>query len=113
MLNIEEIEQQWEELVLSLSERFADSDRIRIDSIIYLIGVQELGKGVQEFSKDDKLNLMHIAVCKLLEPYDYYEFSHRDSDGWPHYNLLKELPNLKPEEQTTLMKKAIIGYFSS
>ena len=70
-----------------------------------------MGKGPQEFSKDDKVNLMHIAICRLLEPYGYYEFDYTDSDGWPHYNLLKALPNLKAGEQTVLMKEAIIGYF--
>ena len=112
MLSNEQIQQKWEEIVLDLSAKFADGDTIGIDSIMYLIGIQELGKGAQEFSKDDKLNLMHIAVCKLLEPFDYYEFSHRDSDGWPHYNLLKELPNLNTSAQTLLMKEAIIEYFS-
>ncbi len=106
------IEKQWQELSNELSEKFADGDSISMDSIIYLIGVQELGKGPQKFSKDDKINLMHIAICRLLEPYGYYEFSHKDDDGWPHFNLIKELPNLKPEAQSQLMKEAIIGYFS-
>lgn len=102
---------KWEELVTDLSAKFSDGDPLPIDSIIYLIGVQELGKGPQDFSKDDKINLMHIAVCKLLEPYEYYKFSHRDTEGWPHYTILKQLPNLKPQQQNDLMKEAIVRYF--
>ena len=60
---------------------------------------------------DEKVNLMHIAICKLLEPYGYYEFEYVDKDGWPHYNLLTSLPQLKPGEQSVLMKEAIIDYF--
>lgn len=107
-----QIQAQWEEVVRELSQRFADGDTLPMDSIIYLIGVQELGKGPQNFSKDDKVNLMHIAICRLLEPYGFYEFKSTDSDGWPHYKLVKELPNLKPGQQETLMKEAIIAYFS-
>ncbi len=105
------MQEQWEAVVQELSNRFADGDILNLDAIIYLIGVQELGKGAINFSKDDKVNLMHIAICRLLEPYGYYEFEFTDSDGWPHYKLVKELPHLKPGEQTVLMKEAIIGYF--
>ncbi len=111
MTKEEKILQKWNKIVAELSEKFADGDTLNIDSILYLIGIQELGKGPQEFSKDDKINLMHIAVCRLLEPYGYYKFDSIDSDGWPHYNLLKKLPDLKIEEQTRLIKSAIIDYF--
>ena len=111
MQNNQDITKQWDQIVFDLSAQFADGDPLPIDSIIYLIGIQELGKGQQDFSKDDKINLMHIAVCKLLEPEGYYKFTHIDSDGWPHYDLVKELPLLKSEEQNLLMKKAIIKYF--
>lgn len=108
----QKLQQQWDEIVSELSAKFNDSIPLDLDAIIFLIGVQELGKGPKKFSKDDKINLMHIAICKLLEPYGYYEFDFTDQDGWPHYKTLKELPNLRPGEQTVLMKEAIIWYFS-
>ena len=82
-----------------------------LDAIIYLIGVQELGQIHRTFKKDDKVNLMHIAICRLLEPYGYYEFDYFDDDGWPHYKFKEELPTLKAGEQTVLMKEAIVNYF--
>lgn len=54
---------------------------------------------------------MHIAICRLLEPYGYYEFEFFDDDGWPHYKVLDQLPNLKAGEQSVLMKEAIVTYF--
>lgn len=111
MARDEKLQEQWDEIVSEIAAKFADGDTLSLDSIIYLIGVQELGKGPQKFSKDDKVNLMHIAICRLLEPYGYYEFDFTDNDGWPHYKLIKKLPNLKAGEQTVLMKEAIIGYF--
>lgn len=106
-----ELKENWEALVTQLSTRFADGDTLDLDSIIYLIGVQELGQGQRVFKKDEKVNLMHIAICKLLEPYGYYEFDFYDTDGWPHYKIITDLPHLKAGEQTVLMKEAIVNYF--
>ena len=105
------LKEKWNFLVNKLTNQFADGEELNMDGIIYLIGVQELGQGHREFKKDEKVNLMHIAICKLLEPYGYYEFDFFDNDGWPHYKTLTELPSLKPGEQTVLMKEAIVAYF--
>lgn len=108
-----ELKDKWSELISKLSNQFADGDELNLDSVIYLVGVQELGQGKRKFKKDEKVNLMHIAICKLLEPYGYYEFDFFDDDGWPHYKALTELPSLKPGEQSVLMKEAIVNYFVS
>ena len=112
MIGEQDLKENWELLVQIISDRFADGDRLDLDSIIYLIGVQELGLGAQKFKKDEKLNLMHIAICRLLEPYGYYEFDYFDDDKWPHYMVKEELPTLKPGEQSVLMKEAIVHYFT-
>ena len=111
MSKISTLKEKWEYLLTKLTDQFADGDELNIDGVIYLVGLQELGQGFREFKKDEKVNLMHIAICKLLEPYGYYEFDYFDDDGWPHYKTLTELPNLKPGEQSVLMKEAILNYF--
>ena len=111
MTNNNSLKEKWEFLVAKLTQQFAEGDELNLDAIIYLIGVQELGQGQKNFKKDEKINLMHIAICKLLEPYGYYEFDFFDDEGWPHYTPLETLPNLKPGEQTLLMKEAIVRYF--
>lgn len=105
------LKQRWDRLASKLSHQFADGDLLNIDAIIYLIGLQELGQHHRTFKKDDKINLMHIGICRLLEPYGYYEFDYIDKEGWPHFKLKAQLPQLKPGEQTILMKQAIINYF--
>ena len=102
---------QWEDLVEKVSNNFGGGEKLDIDSITYLIGVQELGKGFQKYEKDEKINIMHIAICTLLEPFGFYEFDYFDEDVWPHYKVLDELPFLKPGEQSVLMKEAIVMYF--
>ena len=111
--NATSLKDKWDELVEKLTQQFSEGDELSLDSIIYLIGVQELGQGKKQFKKDEKVNLMHIAICKLLEPYGYYEFDFFDNEGWPHYRIVSNLPNLKPGEQTVLMKEAVIHYFEN
>ncbi|MBK5208448.1 MAG: hypothetical protein JJE44_02955 [Flavobacteriaceae bacterium] len=105
------LKEDWEQILNILAATFGDGEPLDLDAIIYLIGVQELGQGAKEFKKDDKVNLMHIAICRLLEPFGYYEFNFFDNEGWPHYKVLEALPPLKPGEQTVLMKEAIVLYF--
>lgn len=111
MARDEKLKSQWQELTKKLSNQFADGDKLDLDGIIYLIGVQEKSNVHAKYKKDDKINLMHIAICRLLEPYGYYEFEYIDPDGWPHYKVLKQLPPLKAGEQSVLMKEAIVQYF--
>ncbi len=106
-----QLKNRWDDVVRVLSKKFADGDVLELDAIIYLIGVQELGKIETTFKKDDKINLMHIAICRLLEPFGYYKFDYIDEEGWPHYTLIEKLPPLKPGEQSVLMKEAIVQYF--
>ena len=111
MARDEELKKNWEKVQQKLSQQFADGDTLELDAIIYLVGVQELGQLHRRFKKDQKLDLMHIAICRLLEPYGYYEFDFIDEDGWPHYKVTEQLPNLKAGEQAIMMKEAIVQYF--
>ncbi len=111
MARDERLKERWEKVVNLLSNRFADGEKLDLDAIIYLVGLQELGQLHRKFKKDEKLDLMHIAICRLLEPYGYYEFDYFDSQGWPHYKVLEQLPPLKAGEQSVLMKEAIVQYF--
>ena len=103
--------QLWEEVEAFFVKAFDTEKHPQIDTILFLIGVQELGSGQQKYTKDDKLNILHIAVCRLLEPFGYYKFRDYDDDGYPHFDEVAPLPELKPNEQQILMKKAIIQYF--
>lgn len=102
-------EEKWKELEVKIATDFGGG--LDVQGILFLIGVQELGKGPQDFSKDQKIDVIHVAICRVLEPFGFYTLSHSDQDGWPHYESLKPLPTLKPGEQLKLMKQAIMDYF--
>lgn len=84
---------------------------IDLQAVLFLIGVQELGKGPNKFNKRQKLEVLHIAVCSLLVEYGYYEFEGYDQEGWPHYQRTEKLPSLNVKEQELLMKEAVVNYF--
>ncbi|WP_207214098.1 hypothetical protein [Brumimicrobium glaciale] len=105
------IEIKFKEVLAELDKTFGGG--LDVQSILFLIGVQELGKGHKNFSKREKTELMHVAVCTVLEPYGYYKTIGRDEDNWPHFEFLKELPPLDDRQQQHLMKEAIITYFQA
>ena len=107
--HLQMIEKQWKELLKVLNNQF-DGD-LDLQAVLFLIGVQELGKGRVKYSKDQKLELMHIAICTLLEPFGYYNFAGHDQDGFPHWDLNEQLPPLSPGQQMALMKESILDYF--
>jgi hypothetical protein len=99
----------WEHLQNKLSERF--DGPIDYDGILFLIGLQELGKPFKKYKKDEKLEVMHIAICTLLEPFGFYEYKGKDDDGWPHWELKENLPHLDAKQQNKLIIDAMIDYF--
>jgi hypothetical protein len=110
-MNKEEFDIEFEKVLESLASQFGDD--IDEQAILFLIGVQELGKGNVKLSKNEKLDVMHIAICTLLSPYGYYEYEGLDKDGWPHWKVNDKLPPLKPVQQQLLIRQAIIEYFKS
>jgi hypothetical protein len=82
-----------------------------MNAILYLIGIQELGRWQEKFTKEEKQDLMHIAVCRLLSYSGYYEFEGRDQDGWPHYNAIRPIDFAGVDVQEKHLKVCIIKYF--
>ena len=101
----------WDELISNLEKTMGK--RPNLDSLLFLIGVQELGKGPGSFSKEQKQDLMHIAVCKLLSHDGYYSLDGVDADGWPIWVSVKKLPFLSLKEQEDFLKLLIIQYFNT
>lgn len=103
------LQEEWHQLTSKLSKQFGmEAD---LDAIIFLIGIQELGKVPEKLNKDQKVDVMHVAICSLLSNFGYYEFVGEDKDGWPHWNRNKKLPPLNDKEQDVLIKNAILDYF--
>ena len=108
-LDLQVLKEKWERLIAKLADQFGEAPDLQ--TILFLIGVQELGKGPMKYSKDEKQDLMHIAVCRLLSSFGYYQLTGQDEQGWPAWEMLKKLPPLTLREQDLLLKQAAIEYF--
>ena len=84
-----------------------------LQAILFLIGIQELGQLRNDFTKEEKQDLMHIAVCTLLSQQGYYEKIGKDEDGWPHFKLIRALPDQDLKAQETLLKEMVVLYFKN
>jgi len=82
-----------------------------LNGVLFLIGVQELGKGPHVFTKEQKQDLMHIATCKVLSLSGIYELEGLDKEGWPHWRLIEKLPHFNLISQENLLKIHVIRYF--
>jgi hypothetical protein len=105
-----DLERKWEKLRVNLKAVIGRKPK-DLNGVLFLVGVQELGKGNIEFTKEQKQDLMHIAICKVLSYSGYYELEGLDEDGWPHWKNVKELPHFDLLEQEQLLKMHIIDYF--
>lgn len=101
---------EWENLLLKIRD-FLGKKPGDLNGVLFLIGVQELGKGKRHFSKEEKQDLMHIAICKVLSYSGYYELEGLDEDGWPHWKAKRKLPGFSLAEQESLLKMHVIEYF--
>ncbi|MFK7903635.1 MAG: hypothetical protein AB8B69_00845 [Chitinophagales bacterium] len=105
------LEQNWTQLQEELAENFGQKPDLQ--SLLFLIGIQELGQLHRKFSKEQKQDLMHIAVCHLMSLKGYFELTHRDEQGWPHYKALRPPPEQDKgvEQQELLLKQLVLRYF--
>lgn len=82
-----------------------------LNTVLFLVGIQELGRWKKDFSKEEKQDLMHIAVCELLCHEEFFEFVGRDADGWPHYRQVRELNDQNMQQQERYLKIQAVRYF--
>ena len=105
-----ELEKQWNALLSKIESTVSKRPK-DINGVLFLIGVQELGCGTKVFSKEEKQDLMHIAICKVLSLSGYYQLEGSDKEGWPHWKLLKKPPHLDLLEQERFLKMHVLEYF--
>ncbi len=104
---------EWLKVRHYIKESLGGVDLPDMRAILLLIGVQELGFKQTKFTKEEKQDLMHIAVCALLESEGYYQFEGRDQDGWPHYKQLKPFTIKGKDPQEEILKHQIIKYLQA
>lgn len=107
-----DLERHWHWLLQKLETQMGKRPK-DLNGVLFLIGVQELGKGLHVFSKEEKQDLLHIGICRVLSSSGYYQLEGTDPDGWPHWRLVKKLPHFDLLEQEKLLKMHVLEYFET
>ena len=107
----DDFQTRWWNLERKLMERFGKKPDV--EAILFLIGLQETGLSQEKISKEQKQDLMHVAICTILSSSDYYTIEGKDQDGWPHFKQLKNLPIMNMIEQEAFLKDHILLYFDN
>ena len=105
-----ELDRNWARLLVHL-EGTVGKKPADLNGVLFIIGMHKLGRGPRHFSKEEKQDLMHIAICKVLSLAGYYELEGLDEQGWPHWKLVKKLPHFDLLEQEKLLKMHVLEYF--
>jgi len=111
MMNVkDDLQQRWWDLEATLVERFGKKPDM--EAILFLIGIQETDFFKQKITKEQKQDLMHVAICTILSNSGYYAFNGTDADGWPHFKQLREIPVMSLIEQENFLKDHVLLYFN-
>lgn len=105
----DDIQQRWWALEAKLVDKFGKKPDL--EAVLFLVGLQETGYIVEKISKEQKQDLMHVAVCTILAQSGYYVKAGNDEEGWPHFTQVKEIPVLHLVEQENFIKDHVLLYF--
>jgi len=105
-----ELEFNWLKVRHQIKDYMEQDKLPDLNLALLLIGLRELGKIKKKYTKEEKQDLMHVAVCTLLEPEGYYAYVGLDDDGWPHWNVVKPFTLTGIDAQERYLKEKIIGY---
>ena len=94
-----------------LMERFGKKPDM--ETILFLIGTQEFGDIKSKFTKEQKQDLIHVAICSVLSLSGFYELEGVDGDGWPHFKQLKHIEPMPLKEQENFLKDHVLLYFQN
>jgi hypothetical protein len=107
----DDLQARWWKLEERMMQRFGKKPDL--EAVLFLIGMQELGALREKYTKEQKQDLMHVAVCTLLSSSGFYEMENVDEDGWPHFRQLKEVPSMPLPEQENFIKDHVLLYFQN
>lgn len=105
-----DLDRKWHQLLVFVEKTIGKKPK-DLNGVLFIIGMQELGQGAKRFSKEEKQDLLHIAICKVLSLSGYYTLEGLDKDGWPHWKVVKKLPHFDLLEQEKLLKMHVLEYF--
>lgn len=107
----DDLQTRWWGLETKFLEHFGKKPDM--EAVLFLVGIQETGFIQSKITKEQKQDLMHVAVCTLLSQSGYYILEGKDEEGWPHYKQVKEIPAWNVIDQENILKDHVLLYFEN
>ena len=107
-----QLEFEWLRVRHWVKDRFGKKELPDLNAVLFAIGMQEVGKAQPKYSKEEKQDLMHVAICHLLEEEGYFQFEGLDADGWPHWKSLVPVDIKGVAAQEILLRRKVVEYFA-
>lgn len=99
----------WLDLVAHVKEQYGLD--AQMEELLFFVGMQEYGQGIRCYSKDEKLALIKVGLCKLFSYHGLFEQQGLDGQGWPIWREV-EGTKMPPEEtQEEMLKASLIRFF--
>lgn len=92
-----EIDFNWLKIQHFIKDRFATPDLPKLDTVLFIIGLQEIGVFKKNYSHEQKLDITTVGTMTVLSSRGYFRQNGFDEDGWP---VWEELKPYKPENDT-------------
>ena len=105
-----EVDFYWLKIRHFIRKSFGTASLPDLETVLFLIGVQELETMQTEFSKEEKLELMHIGTATLFAQEGYFENAGVDEKGWPRWEEKMKI-DLDEKSRQDKLKDLMINYF--
>ena len=105
------LKEKWAEVEAFITKRFDKEPDLK--SALFVIGLRELGSVQLELTKEEKQDLMNLAVCRVCSSSGYFKVESIGADGWPEWKQIKPMPKMGTQEQEDFLKDHIIHYFET
>ncbi len=101
------IEERWSKLIAVLEVNFGKG--LDLWSVLFFVGLQELGKTPEKCTKEEKTEIIKVGVGSVFCAEGRLEETGRDDEGWPTWTPVgnEELPS----DDAVQLKKAALSYF--
>lgn len=112
-MSLNSIEAKWNNLAEFWRLRF--DKELSVQAALWVISMQEYPLLHAQYCVPDpviKQDLLHLAVCFLLDKCGFCTLESLDEDGWPRYSSIDKFEQLDLEEQERILASAIVNYFN-
>jgi hypothetical protein len=106
-----ELNFNWLKVQHFIKDKFGISVLPNLDTVLFLIGIQEIGKINTDYSKEDKLGITTLGMCVVLSQDGYFKQDGFDKSGWPIWKELKPFTPKDDIEEQNIFKNLVLLYF--